>query len=455
MMTVDEVAAAVGGRVFGRAGPITSVVTDTRTMVPDCLFVALRGERFDGHNFLPEARLQGAVAALTEHPPEVGWPACVVVDDTRVALGQLAAYWRRRMAARVIAITGSNGKTSVKEMTAHILARVADGIATQGNLNNDIGMPLTLLRLRAHHRYAVVEIGMNRPGEIAALAAIAAPDIAVVTNAGSAHLAGLGSVQAVAEEKGQVYRALSAQGTAVINADDPFAQYWRGLFGGSVLTYGLQSQADVMATFTVSPRGSDIALRAPAWSDPLPVTLAVLGEHNVMNALAATAAALAFGVSRAAIAEGLAAVRPVHGRLESTPGYALAHIIDDTYNANPDSARAALRVLAQLPGERWLVLGDMAELGPDAARLHSAFGEEAARSGIEHLWTFGEVAHHASQSFGSNGRHYCDIDALVGDLRGVLCERAVILVKGSRSMRMERVVTSLQDRGGPDVSAAQ
>jgi len=453
VITLTEVASAVAGRAFGTAELITNVITDTRAVTPGSLFVALRGPRFDGHDFLREASHQGAVAAITNRPPEAGWPACVVVHDTRVALGQLAAYWRRKMAVKVVAVTGSNGKTSVKEMTAQILARTASGIATEGNLNNDIGMPLTLLRLRPHHRYAVVEMGMNRPGEIAALAAIAAPDIAVVTNAGSAHLAGLGSVQAIAEEKGQVYSALSERGVAVINADDPFAAYWRGLSAGSVLTYGLQAEADVSATFTLGAMGSDLALQTSLWSDPLPVTWGLLGRHNVLNALAATAIAIAFGVPRTIIAEGLSAVRPVHGRLESGFGYAGSRVIDDTYNANPDSARAALDVLAHLSGERWFVLGDMAELGPDAIRLHSAFGEAAARSGIGHLWTFGEFAQHASRSFGAKGRHYDDIEILMRDLRDVLHKQAVVLVKGSRSMRMDRVVAGLQDTGGVNATS--
>ncbi|HUW99093.1 MAG TPA: UDP-N-acetylmuramoyl-tripeptide--D-alanyl-D-alanine ligase [Acidiferrobacter sp.] len=454
MITLAEIAGAVGGHVFGTAGRVTGVVTDTRAMTPGCLFVALRGERYDGHDFLRTAHSLGAAAALTDRPPEAGWPVCVVVRDTRIALGQLAAYWRRRMTAKVVAVTGSNGKTSVKEMIAQILARSGSVLATEGNLNNDIGMPLTLLRLRAEHRYAVVEMGMNRPGEIAALAAIAAPDVGVVTNAGSAHLAGLGSVQAIAEEKGQVYSALSRQGTAVINADDAFAAYWRGLSGGDVLTYGLQAPADVSATYALDALGSDVVMQASAWSGPLSVRLGLLGRHNVQNALAATAVALSLGVAPSTIAAGLSAVQPIHGRLESGLGYSGSRVIDDTYNANPDSARAALDVLASLPGERWFVLGDMAELGPDSVLLHGVFGAAAAHAGIDHLWTLGALAQHASQSFGAKGRHYDDVETLTQDLRNVMHDQAVVLVKGSRSMRMERVVTALQAQGGRDAAAA-
>lgn len=452
MLTLSEIATAVGGRVVGSNGSIHAVITDSRAITPGCLFVALHGQRFDGHRFVGEVARQGAAAVLVDREPEAEWPPSVVVSDTRVALGRLAAYWRRQSRAKVIAVTGSNGKTSVKEMTAHILSRVAPSIATEGNLNNDIGMPLTLLRLAASHEYAVVEMGMNRPGEIASLAAIAAPDVACVTNAGLAHLAGLGSVQAIAEEKGQVFAALSARGIAVVNADDCFADYWRGLAPGRVVTYGLQAAADVSATYVLRGAGSELMLKIPSAPAPLPVTLGVLGRHSVMNALAATAIAFALDVPGQTIVDGLSAARPVHGRLETGPGYAGSSLIDDTYNANPDSARAALDVLAHLPGERWFVLGDMNELGPDAARLHSAFGEAAAQTGIDHLLTFGDLAYHASRSFGARARHYRDIDELIAELKPALHRGAVVLVKGSRSTRMERVIAGLRDTGGQHVS---
>lgn len=453
MFTLSEIAAAVGGRVIGPACSIRAVVTDSRAITQGCLFVALRGERFDGHQFVGEAARQGAAAVLVDREPEPGGPPAVLVANTRAALGQLAAYWRRQSKAKVVAITGSNGKTSVKEMTAQILSRAAPSMATEGNLNNDIGVPLTVLRLLKSHHYAVVEMGMNRPGEIASLAAIAGPDVACVTNAGLAHLAGLGSVQAIAKEKGQIYAALSPRGVAVVNADDNFADYWRDLAPGRVVTYGLQATADVSATYVLGRAGSELMLKTPSAPAPLPVTLAVLGRHNVMNALAAAAIAFALDIPGPTIREGLGAVRPVHGRLETSPGYNGSCLIDDTYNANPDSARAALDVLAHVSGERWFVLGDMAELGPDAARLHGAFGEAAAHAGIEHLLTFGDLAFHASRSFGARARHYRDIDELIAELKPALQKGAVILVKGSRSARMERVVAGLRDAGGHNVSS--
>lgn len=452
MMTLDEVAMAVGATTNHASGRIDGVATDTRTMTPGCLFVALRGARFDGHAFLKDAASAGAVAALTDRPPEPGWPPCLVVSDTRHALGRLAAHWRRKMPAKVLAVTGSNGKTSVKELTARILARGRRGIATQGNLNNDIGLPLTLLRLRPEHDYAVVEIGMNRPGEIAALGALAAPDAAVVTNAGAAHLQGLGTVEAVAHEKGSLYSSLGGHGTAVINIDDTYAPYWTGLAPGPILTYGLSPLADVSARFTLRDYGTELSIRAPGWSTPLAARLALLGRHNVANALAATALALTFGASREGIAEGLAQALPVAGRLDSVHGFAGSRLIDDSYNANPDSARAALEVLAALPGERWFVLGDMAELGDAAAHMHRAFGAAAA-SKVEHLWTLGPLAREAAVAFGAGGRHYEDHETLVRDLKAVLHEDAVVLVKGSRSMRMERIASALRVGGGSDVPA--
>ncbi|MHB1565573.1 MAG: UDP-N-acetylmuramoyl-tripeptide--D-alanyl-D-alanine ligase [Acidiferrobacter sp.] len=443
MMTLSEIAHAVGGRLVGADNQCVGVVTDTRAAVKDALFVAIRGARLDGHEFLGEAYRKGATGALGAREPRAGEPATVVVDDTRQALGRLAGYWRHKQTAKVIAITGSNGKTSVKEMTASILATTGSGIATDGNLNNDIGMPLTLLRLRAAHRYAVIEIGMNRRGEIEALTTIADPDIALVTNAGAAHLAGLGSVEAVAVEKGQIYRRLRDQGVAIINADESYSTYWRGLWAGSAVTFGLTSPADITASLQLTATGSDIIIRARSWLQPLPVRLAVLGRHNVANALAATAVAVAYGVPPEAIARGLQAMRPVHSRLEGRDGPHGARIIDDSYNANPDSVRAAIGVLGGIAGERWLVLGDMAELGDEAPRLHAGLGAEAVAAGIEHVWTLGTLSAAASNAAGRRGYHYTDRTVLIEHLRRAMHPEAVVVIKGSRCMHMEQVVQEL------------
>lgn len=448
MMMLSEIARAVGGRLVGADGRCNAVVTDSRATTAGALFVAIRGNRLDGHAFLGEAGRKGATGTLSARAPQAGEPPTVVVDDTRLALGRLAGYWRRRQPATVIAITGSNGKTTVKEMAASILAKTGAGLATQGNLNNDIGMPLTLLRLRADHRYAVIEIGMNRRGEIAALSAIADPDIALVTNAGEAHLAGLGTVAAVAAEKGQIYRQLRGQGIAIINADEPYCADWRDLHAGPAITFGVGSAADITARFQLAATGSEISIHAPAWPQPLRVRLAVLGQHNVANALAAAAIAIAYGAPREAIAGGLQAMRPVPGRLEVRAGLHGARIIDDSYNANPDSVRAAIRVLGGLGGERWLVLGDMAELGDEALRLHERIGSEAVAAGIEHVWTFGTLSQAASTAAGRHGHHYTDSAVLVEHLRRAMHPEAVVMIKGSRCMRMEQVVRALCDEDG-------
>ncbi|MDA8389827.1 MAG: UDP-N-acetylmuramoyl-tripeptide--D-alanyl-D-alanine ligase [Gammaproteobacteria bacterium] len=450
MMTLQEIARAVGGRLAGPDAVCNGVVTDTRAKVAGALFVALAGERFDGHAFLAKAKEQGAAGALTTRPPAQTEPPAIVVDDTRAALGRLAAYWRNKHSARVVAVTGSNGKTTVKEMIALILAQAGPTIATAGNLNNDIGMPLTLLRLRPEHRYAVIEIGMNRPGEIAALSAIAGPDVAVVTNAGHAHLEGLGTTRAVAAEKGQIYRALRAGGVAVINADQPYAAAWRHAWSGRTITYGLEAAADVSARFTLTATGSNVRLSGPFGEEPLAVTLSVLGRHNVANAVAAAAAAAACAVPPAAIVAGLEAMHPVHGRLESLVGLHGMQLIDDTYNANPDSARAAVDVLANVSGERFLVLGDMAELGPEAAMLHKTLGAEAVRAGLEHIWTLGALAAHASAAAGHRGRHYEELEALIRDLQQAAHPHCAVLIKGSRRMGMERVVEALREEGTVD-----
>ncbi len=454
MMTLREIARAVGGRLIGPDAVCHGVVTDTRVPAAGALFVALAGQRFDGHSFLALAKERGVAGALAARPPAADEPSAVVVGDTRLALGQLAAYWRRKHGARVVAITGSNGKTTVKEMVSLILARAGSTIATAGNLNNDIGMPLTLLRLRPEHRYAVIEIGMNHPGEIAALAAIASPDVALVTNAGHAHLEGLGTTGAVAFEKGQIYGALRAGGVAVINADQPYADAWRRNFGGRLITYGLEAAADVSATYALTAGGSDMTIRGPFEGGPLHVALSILGRHNVANALAASAVALACGVPSPAIVAGLEAMHPVHGRLEPLVGLHGLQLIDDTYNANPDSARAAVDVLANVPGERFFVLGDMAELGPDAGTLHAELGARAASAGIEHIWTLGALAARASQAAGHRGRHYERLESLIGDLQQAAHPECAVLVKGSRMMRMERVVEALREEGKIDAPVA-
>ncbi len=333
----------------------------------------------------------------------------LLVDDTRLALGRLAGWWRSQFAIPVVAITGSNGKTTVKEMLASILREAAGSadavLATQGNLNNDIGMPLTLLQLNAAHRYAVIEMGMNHPGEIDYLTRIAVPDVALINNASGAHLEGLGSVEAVAQAKGEIFAGLRHHGTAVINSDDSHAPIWRTLAGAHpLLEFGLNANADVSGTW--HPLGGGQRLDVTAPQGMFAADLQVPGAHNALNALAATAAATVLNIPLETIAAGLEKFSGVAGRLQRKPGLHGASLIDDTYNANPASMRAAISVLAQATGKRILVLGDMGELGGEAAALHAEIGAEARRAGIERLYALGDLSVNTVREFGSGARHF-------------------------------------------------
>jgi UDP-N-acetylmuramoyl-tripeptide--D-alanyl-D-alanine ligase len=444
MMRLSEAALATRGQVDGADVAFDAVTTDSRRVAGGDLFIALKGERFDGHDFVASCLERGAVAAMVQHEIEKVSPQ-LVVSDTRLGLGDLAAYWRSKIAIPLAAITGSNGKTTVKEMLAAIL-RETSGVhgvhATEGNLNNDIGLPLTLLKLRAHHRYAVTEMGMNHPGEIAYLTRIAKPDVALVNNAGTAHLAGLGNIEAVARAKGEIFQGLATGGTAVINADDAFAPLWRQLAAPHrVLTFGLEQQSDVSASHQLMADRSDLSMTTPQGN--IGLHLAVPGLHNVRNALAATAVALALGIGLDDIKQGLERFSGVKGRLQRKPGRGGAIVIDDTYNANPASMRAAISVLSEHPGRRIFVMGDMGELGNDAASMHAEIGALAKTAGIDALYAVGVLSTEAFQSFGAGARHFDTPEALVVALEDELKMGVTVLVKGSRFMRMERVVELL------------
>jgi len=457
-MALSQAALAVQGRLIGADAMFHAVTTDSRKAAAGDLFVALRGERFDGHDFVAQCLAQGAVAAMVEREVSADAPQ-VVVADTRLGLGDLAAHWRGKFDIPLAAVTGSNGKTTVKEMLAAIL-RVAGGadsvLATEGNLNNDIGLPLTLLKLREQHRYAVAEMGMNHVGEIAYLTHIAKPTVALINNAQPAHLAGLGSVEAVARAKGEIFAGLAADGTAVINADDAYAALWRQLAAPHrVLTFGLEQPADVSAEYQLQADGSVLQLKTPQGNAP--VRLAVAGLHNVRNALAAAAAALAMGVPLPTIAAGLEHFSGVKGRLQRKEGLGGCVVIDDSYNANPASMRAAIDVLAAVPGNRILVLGDMGELGDEAGRLHLEIGARAKAAGIDALFTLGDLSRHMAEAFGAGAQHFDTRDsnalqALVAALQPCLRPQTSVLVKGSRFMRMERVVEAIMDKGASDAA---
>lgn len=450
MMRIEELREVLGASLRGPAsGGFESVGTDSRAVAPGMLFFALRGERFDGHDFVVASLAGGAAAAVVD---QAGADAIgdvsgtlVIVADTRIALAQLAAHWRGRFDIPVIGVTGSNGKTTVKEMCASILREAfgADAVlATRGNLNNDIGLPLTLLGLRKEHRAAVIEMGMNHPGEIAALTAIGRPTVAVVTNAQRAHLQGMGSLAEVAREKGSIFTAGGVDTVAVINADDAHADYWRELVAGHrSLAFGVERDADVRGEVVMHGLGARLEIDCHVGSAS--VTLGVPGAHNVCNALAAAAACLAAGVAMPSIVAGLEAYRGTKGRLQRYAGPRDALIIDDTYNANPDSVRAAIDVLAAMPGRRTLVLGDMGEVGETSAQVHDEVGGYAKSKGIETLYTFGDMTALAARNFGEGSQHFGTVEQLVAALEPQLDEDSVVLVKGSRFMRMERVVEAL------------
>jgi UDP-N-acetylmuramoyl-tripeptide--D-alanyl-D-alanine ligase len=443
-----------GSRLVGDGDtPIERVHSDTRTLQPGDLFVALRGERFDGHDYLAQARAGGAVAALAERGLAAAGLPGLEVGDSLVGLQRLSQAWRARFDLPLVAVTGSNGKTTVTQMIASIL-RAWQGeaaLATRGNLNNHIGVPLTLLALRPAHRAAVVELGMNHPGEIAELAALAQPTVALVNNAQREHQEFMKSVEAVARENGAVLTALPADGTAVYPADDAHAPLWAALAGARRrITFGLGPGADVGAQARWSVRdaapGWQLELHTPAGAAP--VWLRVAGEHNVRNALAATACALAAGAPPAAVVQGLQDFEPVKGRSQVRTLRGGATLIDDTYNANPDSVRAAIDVLAGLPAPRWLVLGDMGEVGGEGPRFHAEVGAYARERGVDALWTAGAACAEAARAFGAAARHHERVEALVDAVVLAPPPFASVVVKGSRFMRMERVVEALQAAQG-------
>jgi UDP-N-acetylmuramoyl-tripeptide--D-alanyl-D-alanine ligase len=453
MLNLSQTAQAIGGRHQGRDTDYTSVGSDSRAVMPGMLFVALHGERFDGHDHIRNALAQGAVGALVS----TAWAAAnpdlplVAVADTRLALGQLAAHWREHFHPPLIGITGSNGKTTVKEMCAAIL-RAHFGqhnvLATSGNLNNDIGLPLTLLKLRSEHHGAVIEMGMNHPGEIAYLTRLARPTVALVNNAQRAHLAGLGTLADVARAKGEIFEGLAADGIAVINVDDPQAPLWLAQNAGrKTLRFGFAPDAEVRGDWQpyneAGEFGGELTLVTPQGKASF--HLPVPGEHNARNALAAAAACLAAGVPLAPVVRGLSGYGGVKGRLQRKHGHHGAMLIDDSYNANPDSMRAAIDVLATLPGRRIFVMGDMGEVGEAAGQMHDEIGGYAKSQGIDHLFALGEKSIAAVHNFDGGGKHFATVELLVAALKPLMDKETTVLVKGSRFMRMERVVEAIQE----------
>jgi len=440
---VAHFASLCGGRYDGPALGFDAVCSDTRSLQPGQLYLALRGPRFDGNEFVAQAAAAGAVAAVVDRPGLQADLPLIQVDDVQQALEQAAAGWRAQYTGAVVAVAGSNGKTTSKEMTAAILARSGRCLATRGNLNNHIGVPLTLLRLEAEDRYAVVELGANRAGDVASLAALARPHIGLVTNAGAEHLEGFGDLEGVARAEGELFAALPAEGIAVVNADDPYAPLWRGMTRASVTTFGLSPAADFQATDVVEALGPQGFAQRFTLHTPLgrlPVQLSLGGRHNVRNALGAAAAAVSAGADLQQVADGLAALSPVQGRLQPRASHHGAVLLDDTYNANPDSVRAGIDVVTGLGGEAWLVLADMGELGEHARDSHADVGQYARRAGITRLYASGPLSQLAVEAFGPGATWYPDVLAMGRAVDQALHAGVQVLVKGSRFNRLERVV---------------
>lgn len=441
MMQLSQVSEAVKGQLIGQDAFVQGVSTNTRDACDERLFIALKGENFDAHDFLPQAEHAGATAAMLDRVVETTLPT-ILVDDTHQALKDMAAWWRAQFVIPLVGVTGSVGKTTVKEMLGAIFAELGKGVVTQGNLNNEIGVPLTLLRLQEGDRYAVIEMGMNHRGEISRITHIARPTIALVNNAAAAHLEGLGSIEAVAQAKGEIFEGLSADGVAVINADDRFAATWKEMVGArKVITFGLHAEADVTADY--QQHNDALEIKVAVGDKSKKIQLQTMGEHNVRNALAAVAVAVAANIPLAKIKHGLEAYRPIGGRL-NVHRIGAKTLIDDTYNANPASMAAAIAVLSDY-ADSCLITGDMGELGDSAEAAHRELGRLAARSGIAQLYACGEFAPLVAQSFGEGAFAFAQQDQLIQALTNQFNADAV-LVKGSRSAKMERVVQALTEQ---------
>ncbi|MDR2216010.1 MAG: UDP-N-acetylmuramoyl-tripeptide--D-alanyl-D-alanine ligase [Nevskiaceae bacterium] len=446
MGRLQDFAALCEGRLVGEDRLYTAVNTDTRTLAPGELYLALRGPRFDGNAFVSAAAAAGAVGAVVDRPVKGVTLPLIHVDDGQQALTRAASAWRARYAGVVVGVAGSNGKTTTKEMIAAILAQRGASLATRGNLNNHIGVPLTLLRLTAEHLSAAIEIGANHPGEVAELVAIARPQVGVITNAGAEHLEGFGDLNGVARAEGEMVAGLAPDATAVLNADDPYIDLWRGMTSARVVSFGLDHPADYSAvdinqTLTAEGFRTAFTLRTPASS--IPVQLNLGGRHNLLNALCAAAAAQAAGATLEHIAAGLAGMQPVGGRLKPVRTACGARLIDDSYNANPSSMKAGIEVLTSLPGRAWLVMGDMGELGDEARASHVEMGAFARTQGVERLFATGPLSTLAVEAFGTGASWYPDTESLKRALAQQLTGDVVLLVKGSRLNRLEHVVAAL------------
>ena len=448
-MTLTEIARCTQGSLIGADKTVLGVSIDTRSLVEGDLYIAISGEQFDGHDFISQAESTGAVAVLVAKKVNTKL-AQIIVDDTRIALAELAGAVRDKVQIKVCAITGSNGKTTVKEMIAAILAVKYQVLFTQGNLNNDIGVPLTLLKLTARQQFAVIEMGANHRGEITYYCQYAKPDVAVITNVGAAHIEGFGSIQGVAQAKAEIIQALPNEGVAILNADDVFFAQWQALAGQrKVISFALNKPADVTAkNIATHIDGLQFVTQFELVADEnsITISLALAGKHNVVNALAAAAACFALGVGAEQIKQGLEGVKAVNGRLQLFESAAGTKIINDTYNANPASLAVALEVLKNSGKECWLALGAFGELGSDSAQLHADMAEQIKQAGVTRLFAVGEMTANTVQAFGDGAVFYPQQEDLIVALQLAITADIVLLVKGSRAQKMERVVNALTNK---------
>jgi UDP-N-acetylmuramoyl-tripeptide--D-alanyl-D-alanine ligase len=450
---LSECAKIVHGTLVGEDVSFSSVSIDTRAIVEtrliaSLLYIAIKGKNFDGNDFVDQAEQAGACAAIVHSGVNTLLPH-IIVDNTALALAQLAGEWRKKLAVSVVGVTGSNGKTTVKEMIAAILAVNHQVLFTLGNLNNDIGVPLTLLRLDEQHRYAVIEMGANHPKEIEYSSTYANADVAVITNAGAAHIAGFISVEGVAKAKGEIIETLRADGTAILNRDDDYFAYWQNVAGNrKIISFGLNEQADVTASAIHTSIQDNAFITSFSLSykqTALCINLKLAGQHNVVNALAAAAACIALGISLEQIKQGLENVKPVTGRLQPLVSRLGNIVIDDSYNANAASLKAGLAVLADCSTKPWLILGAFGELGEDSIKIHSEIGELIKASGVQRLFAMGEDARHTVQAYGEGASFFDSQDELIAVLNQELKGDETLLIKGSRARRMEQIAAALID----------
>ena len=447
-LQLSEIAQAVSGRMAGDDVCVEGVSIDTRQLQAGNFYVAIKGHQFDGHDFVAQARIAGASAVLVEKAMDCDLPH-IIVADTRVALAELAGFWRRKFAVKVIGVTGSNGKTTVKEMLATVLATAGETLFTRGNLNNDIGVPLTLLRLKPEHKFAVIEMGANHPGEIAYTSRYAQAEISVITNVGRAHIAGFGDLRGVAKTKGEIVESLAADGTAVLNADDEFFTYWQEVAAErQVLSFGLSPCAKFRAEQIVSELTDQgyqtrFDLHMPQ-EETVSCCLNLAGEHNVRNALAVVAVGKHLGISTKQITNALATLKPVTGRMQPLKGRKGNIVIDDTYNANPSSLKVALEALKP-DADNWVVLGAFGELGSDSEAVHGEMGHTLKQMSVKRLFATGELTKHTVTAFGAGAEFFETQEQLISALNQALIGTETLLVKGSRSQKMENVVASLVD----------